>query len=117
MSLLHEAARDALDAIPNLDVLPTGKERDRLFAAFQRLTLLATRALDENTAHRKPDRSALLRMAGNIAGGMVACPWAPNCGASSGSVPAEISATARQQIADASVDIARRILANVDTER
>ena len=69
MSLLHEAARDALDAIPNLDVLPTGKERDRLFAAFQRLTLLATRALDENTAHRKPDRSALLRMAGNIAGG------------------------------------------------
>lgn len=117
MSILHEAARDALDAIPSLDVLPAGKERDRLFATFHRLTLLATRAIDENNAHRKPDRSALLRMAGNIAGGMVACPWAPNCGGSTATVPPEISATARQQIADASVDLARRILAAVDKER
>lgn len=61
--------------------------------------------LDELRKHRKPDRSALLRMAGNIASGLADATYAVR-----GCLPQD----AREQIAEDSVDIARRILALVD---
>lgn len=56
--------------------------------------------LVELRAHRKPDRSALLRMAGNIASGLA-----------TGKL---MTTDMRQQVASDSIDIARRILAAVD---
>lgn len=111
--MMHEALQQ-LVLTANTVGVATREQREQLNAAVDRVSHLAIDMCTTIEAHRKPDRSAILRMAGNIAGGMCACIAAPNCGASAGMVPDEIAAEGRQRIAEASVDIARRIMACVD---
>lgn len=77
-----------------------------LASKWARVLSLSLRADIDLEMHRKPDRGAILRMAGNIASGIMSDPNGPTYRAG---VENE-----RQEIAEASVDIARRILALVD---
>jgi len=104
VSALHEAARELLGAMPAYDEATNGK----LWSAFTRMSHLAVSAADVIEAHRRPDRALLVQLAGSIAAGMCADhagkPYADGMAAD----------VARGQIADAAVDLARRILARID---
>lgn len=104
MSALRCAVRDLVSVSVDIDVSDQD-QRDRLRDAIGRVHQHATDAANALETHRKPDRSAVLRMAGNIAAGLVSDPqgWA---------YAAEEQA--RENIARMAVDLARRIMRITD---
>lgn len=97
------AAREAFERFESaLELERYERDVEALHARFQPLAMHYKDMCTAVEAHRKPDRSALLRMAGNIAGGLVANPALLD------------NANGAKQYAHAAVMLARAIMAEVD---
>lgn len=101
----------ATDAIGQLGVLldrigcSNAEQREQLLDHYQRVEHHIIEGERAKAAHAKPDRSALLRMAGNIAGGIAANPAITVCD------------PWPEDVAKLAVRIARNIMTEIDKEQ